>query len=108
MFDFIASLLSFFYDLWPSYGGAIVLLTVLIMLVFSPLQIKSTRSMLQMQRLQPEIKEINGLTSNNLSIGQKLQIPVGTATPIPTETPTPTLTPSAPASTKAPSVTTST
>jgi LysM repeat protein len=40
-----------------------------------------------------EIKEINGLTSNNLSIGQKLQIPVGTATPIPTFTPTPTLTP---------------
>jgi LysM repeat protein len=40
-----------------------------------------------------EIKEINSLTSNNLSIGQKLQIPVGTATPTPTLTPPPTLTP---------------
>jgi LysM repeat protein len=40
-----------------------------------------------------EIKEINELTSNNLSIGQKLQIPVGTATPTPTLTPAPTLTP---------------
>lgn len=40
-----------------------------------------------------EIKEINGLTSNNLSVGQELRIPVGTATPIPTLTPTATLTP---------------
>ena len=40
-----------------------------------------------------EIKEINNLGGNNLSIGQELRIPVGTATPVPTETPTPTLTP---------------
>jgi LysM repeat protein/predicted nucleic acid-binding Zn ribbon protein len=40
-----------------------------------------------------EIKEINNLTGNNLSVGQQLRIPVGTATPIPTNTPTPTLTP---------------
>jgi LysM repeat protein len=40
-----------------------------------------------------EIKEINNLTSNNLSVGQKLQIPMGTATPTPTLTPAPTLTP---------------
>jgi LysM repeat protein/predicted nucleic acid-binding Zn ribbon protein len=40
-----------------------------------------------------QIKEINNLTSNNLSVGQQLRIPVGTATPIPTNTPTPTLTP---------------
>ena len=40
-----------------------------------------------------EIKEINGLTSNNLRVGQELRIPVGTATPTPTLTPEPTLTP---------------
>lgn len=40
-----------------------------------------------------EIKEINGLTGDRLSIGQKLRIPVGTATPTPTLTPMPTLTP---------------
>jgi LysM repeat protein len=40
-----------------------------------------------------EIKEINGLTRDTLSVGQQLRIPVGTATPIPTDTPTPTLTP---------------
>ena len=40
-----------------------------------------------------EIKEINGLTKDALSVGQQLRIPVGTATPIPTPTPTPSLTP---------------
>jgi LysM repeat protein/predicted nucleic acid-binding Zn ribbon protein len=39
------------------------------------------------------IKEINNLSSDNLSVGQKLRIPVGTATPVPTLTATPTLTP---------------
>jgi LysM repeat protein len=40
-----------------------------------------------------QIKEANGLTSDRLSVGQKLRIPVGTATPTPTLTPSPTLTP---------------
>jgi LysM repeat protein len=40
-----------------------------------------------------EIKEINDLQSDALSIGQQLRIPVGTATPTPTLTPSPTLTP---------------
>jgi LysM repeat protein len=40
-----------------------------------------------------EIKEVNGLESDRLSVGQKLRIPVGTATPVPTLTPAPTLTP---------------
>jgi LysM repeat protein len=40
-----------------------------------------------------EIKEASGLESNNLSVGQELKIPVGTATPTPTLTPTATLTP---------------
>lgn len=40
-----------------------------------------------------EIKEANGLTSNNLKVAQELRIPVGTATPTSTLTPTPSLTP---------------
>jgi len=58
MFDFLAKLLAYCYQLWPSYGGAIALLTLGIMLVLTPLSIKSTRSMIRMQRLQPEIKKI--------------------------------------------------
>jgi YidC/Oxa1 family membrane protein insertase len=58
VFQFLADALAFFYDIWPSYAGAIVLFTLAIMLVLSPLAIKSTRSMIRMQRLQPEMKKL--------------------------------------------------
>ena len=58
MFQFLARTLSFFYDVWPSYAGAIILFTLAVMLVLSPLAIKSTRSMIRMQRLQPEMKKL--------------------------------------------------
>ena len=58
MFDFLAGALAFFYDLWPSYGMAIALFTIAIYLVLTPLTIKSTRSMIAMQRVQPELKKL--------------------------------------------------
>ena len=58
MFDFLAKALAFFYGVWPSYGGAIVLFTLAIMAVLSPLSIKSARSMIRMQRVQPELKKL--------------------------------------------------
>ncbi len=58
MFDPLAGLLAFFYDVWPSYGGAIVLFTLAIMAVLSPLSIKSARSAIALQRLQPELKKL--------------------------------------------------
>jgi YidC/Oxa1 family membrane protein insertase len=58
MFDFLARTIAFFYDLWPSYGMAIVLFTIAIYLVLTPLTIKSTRSMIAMQRVQPELKKL--------------------------------------------------
>ncbi len=58
MFDFIASLLSFFYDLSDSYAIAIILLTLGVLVVSTPLTLTGTRSMLKMQLLQPELKAI--------------------------------------------------
>ncbi len=40
-----------------------------------------------------ELREINNLSNDKLSVGQKLRIPIGTATPAPTPTVPPTLTP---------------
>ena len=64
-FDALASVLNFFYVLVPEglretfgYGFAIMGLTVLVMALITPLTVKSTRSMLQMQRMQPEMKRI--------------------------------------------------
>lgn len=45
-------------DLTGNYGVAIILLTVLVKLVLLPLTIKQTRSMIAMQKIQPEIKKL--------------------------------------------------
>ncbi len=58
MFGILARLLEILYSIWPSYGGSIILFTVVVMLVLAPLTFKSTRSMLSMQALQPEMKKL--------------------------------------------------
>jgi len=51
-------LLQAFYSFTGNYGVAIILLTVLVKLVLLPLTIKQTRSMIAMQKIQPEIKKL--------------------------------------------------
>ena len=62
MFDsilsFAAEILNFFYTLAPNYAVAIVLMTLLVMLITTPLTLKGTRSMIKMQLLQPEMRRI--------------------------------------------------
>lgn len=58
MFQFLAGILAFFYSLIPNYAIAIGLLTFMVMLLLSPLTLKSTRSMLAMQKIQPEMKRL--------------------------------------------------
>ena len=55
MFQLIANVLAWFYNLVPNYAIAIALLTLAIMVLLTPLTLKSTKSMLEMQRLQPEV-----------------------------------------------------
>src|SRR5947199_8137904 len=50
--------MAWLYALIPSYGIAIILLTVAVRLVLYPLTVKQTKSMQAMQRLQPEIKRL--------------------------------------------------
>ena len=65
MFDLLANLLSWFYDFWPSYGMSITLLTILIMLILTPLTLKQTRSMIKIQHVQPELKKIQNKYKND-------------------------------------------
>jgi len=51
-------LLQAFYNLTGNYGIAIIMLTVLIKIVLLPLTIKQTRSMVAMQKIQPEVKKL--------------------------------------------------
>lgn len=58
LYDAVGYVLAFFYALIPNVGIAIILLTITVMLLLFPLTAKSARSMLAMQRLQPEIKKL--------------------------------------------------
>ena len=58
LYRVIGYLLAVFYVPFHSLGIAIILLTLVIMLVQFPLTAKQARSMIQMQRVQPEIKKI--------------------------------------------------
>lgn len=57
-FELVADFLGVLYRVTGSYGIAIILLTIIVMVVTAPLTLKSTRSMLQMQRHQPELKRL--------------------------------------------------
>ncbi|MET0903639.1 MAG: YidC/Oxa1 family membrane protein insertase [Acidimicrobiales bacterium] len=58
VFDVFAEVLNFFYTHVPNYAIAIALLTLLVMVITTPFTLKGTRSMIQMQRLQPEMRKL--------------------------------------------------
>lgn len=58
LLELLGNLLAFFYSIIPSYGIAIVLLTLAISLLMFPLTLKQTRSMKAMQNIQPEVKKL--------------------------------------------------
>lgn len=61
----IAGLLAYIYGIIPNYGVAILILSVLWMVLISPLTLKSTRSMLAMQKLQPQLKKLQEQHKND-------------------------------------------
>lgn len=54
----LGGILSFFYDITPNYGLAIILLTIVVNLLVFPLTLKQVRSTRAMQELQPEMERI--------------------------------------------------
>jgi YidC/Oxa1 family membrane protein insertase len=61
----IAWVLAHIYGVVPNYGVAILILSVLWMILISPLTLKSTRSMLAMQKLQPKLKKLQEQHKND-------------------------------------------
>ena len=61
----MGDLMAFFYAIVPSYTIDIILLTVLVMSLLTPLTIKGTRSMIAAQKLAPEIKKLQGEYKND-------------------------------------------
>ena len=50
-FQFVSGILAWFYSLIPNYGISIILLTVTVMAVITPLTLKSTKSMARLSGL---------------------------------------------------------
>jgi YidC/Oxa1 family membrane protein insertase len=58
VFDAPAWVLAWFYSFTGSYAAAIALIAVLVMILVTPLNLKSTKGMLEMQRLAPEMRKL--------------------------------------------------
>ncbi len=58
LFDGLAWLLALYYLVGHSFGFAIILFTLTVMLLLTPLTLYTTRSMLRMQALHPQLKKL--------------------------------------------------
>ena len=61
--DLMSTLVTYAFQLtqmvgYPSYGVAIILLTIVIKAILAPLTVKQIKSMKAMQELQPRMKEL--------------------------------------------------
>jgi len=68
--NFLQQILLFFYGLteiigFPSYGMAIIMLTIVIKMSLYPLTVKQVKSMKSMQELQPKVKELQAKLKGN-------------------------------------------
>ncbi|MFO7591075.1 MAG: membrane protein insertase YidC [Acidimicrobiia bacterium] len=65
IYNAIGWLLAQYYSVIPNLGVAIILLTFTIMLLLYPLTAKQAKSMIAMQRVQPEIKKLQAKYKND-------------------------------------------
>jgi YidC/Oxa1 family membrane protein insertase len=64
-FEIFAGALAGLYAIVPVYGVTIILLTVIVRLLLFPLTVKQTRSMREMQMIQPEMKKLQAKYKGN-------------------------------------------
>ena len=65
MFEIPAGLLAWFYGITDNYTIAIALIAVVVMAITTPLTLKSTKGMLEMQRLAPEMRKLQNEHRND-------------------------------------------
>jgi YidC/Oxa1 family membrane protein insertase len=65
VFDLPSRLLAWFYGLTHSYAASIALIAVVVMVITAPLTLKSTKGMLEMQRLAPEMRKLQAQYRND-------------------------------------------
>jgi YidC/Oxa1 family membrane protein insertase len=65
VFDLPSQLLAWFYALTHDYAASIALIAVVVMVITAPLTLKSTKGMLEMQRLAPEMRKLQAQYRND-------------------------------------------
>ena len=65
VFDLPSKLLAWFYSITHSYAASIALIAVVVMVITAPLTLKSTKGMLEMQRLAPEMRKLQAQYRND-------------------------------------------
>ncbi len=65
MFEIPAGLLAWFYGLTHNYVISIALIAVVVMAITTPLTLKSTKGMLEMQKLAPEMRKLQNEYRND-------------------------------------------
>ena len=58
-------ILQFFYGLFPNYGLSIIFLTIAVRIILHPLTVKQTKSMAQMQKIQPMLQDLKDRHRDN-------------------------------------------
>ena len=65
VFDLPSWLIAWFYGLTHNYAISIALIAVVVMVITAPLTLKSTKGMLEMQRLAPEMRKLQAQYRND-------------------------------------------
>ncbi len=65
LFEVPGWLLAKFYELTSSFGLSIAMIAVVVMVLITPLTLKSTKGMLEMQRLAPEMRKLQNQHRND-------------------------------------------
>jgi YidC/Oxa1 family membrane protein insertase len=65
VFDLPSWLIAWFYGLTHNYAVSIALIAVVVMVITAPLTLKSTKGMLEMQRLAPEMRKLQAQYRND-------------------------------------------
>jgi YidC/Oxa1 family membrane protein insertase len=58
LYEVFGFLLAHIYSVFPNLGVSIIVLTIIVMIVLYPLTAKQAKSMIAMQRVQPEVKKL--------------------------------------------------
>ncbi len=65
LYEILGTVLSFIYNIVPNFGWAIIILTIIVRVLLLPLTVKQQKSMVNMQKIQPELEKLQKKYAND-------------------------------------------